>query len=288
MIKIHINMLRIETNRAGDSTRKHKLARIGLLYGYIFCLGANLCYGLFRWCETERIRLPIIFEFGTLRIILLLIMGMDLMLSILIVRSRWFRVSGQLSGVFPREMSQKKTSENKHDAPLREGPNSALEVKVQDIKPPRFWLIFERALFIVTGVLLLLSLLKPSPICTGLFSSSCITIPIFIEYPELGPIVDALGSLDLVILITYGSIKVPHLLHNVMDKYSRVYIGRWHIHESVFGIAWVASAAFWILFGDYYDRFIGLVFILQGAYLIGRDHVDVEKYAFIEKETAGE
>ncbi|OLS13815.1 MAG: hypothetical protein RBG13Loki_2576 [Promethearchaeota archaeon CR_4] len=255
---------------------------MGMLYAYIFCLAVNLFYGILRWMEVANILPPINVAFVTLRLYLLLIMGIVMGVSIFIGRTRWFQTARKFLVESPEEGTG-----NQQDTMLEQSSRPDPKHKPPKKKSPRIWRIFELSVFISTGILLLLSFLKQSSVCMQLFPTGCYTLPIFSEYPILGVIVDALGELDLVFLLAYGAIKLPLLSRNVMDQSSRVYIGKWHVHESVFGIVWVIIAAFWILFGDYFELFIGFVFALQGAFLIGRDHVDVEKFHFIEKDVAG-
>ncbi len=283
-------MLCIETHPAMKLTNKYKIARTGMLYAYVFCQGMCLLYGVLRWIQVEGFLLPFNFIFPSLRIIVLLVVGAAIGVSMLIGRTRWFQEVGESLRTLPIEklppkdskdlpdhlIDQNSTKSSKDDPPAK---------KVTTV--PQSWKVFERSLFFATGILLLLSFLESSALCNGLFSSNCNPIPLFLEYPIVGDIIDGLGSLDLVVLLGYGSIKVPLLVRNVMDQHSRVYIGHWHIHESVFGIVWVLIAGFWILFGDYYDRFIGFALVLQGMFLLGRDHADVEKFKFAEKRKPG-
>ena len=91
-------------------------------------------------------------------------------------------------------------------------------------------------------------------------------------------------NINLILVIFYATIKIPLVIGVVMDEDTRGYWRGWRVHENIFGIAWVMVACLWVFFGNFYDRFFGLVFMLQGAFLIGKDHRDVQRFAFIEKQ----
>lgn len=281
-------MIRIETNPAIIFPKEHKIARMGMLYAYILCLGICFSYGILRWVQVIGF-LPLEnLMFQTFRIVVLIIVGVAIGASILIGRSRRFQAVSQMSRSTPVEIDPTNGLGDRQEIILHKNMLPIIREDTPTKKIPRLWKVFERSVFIATGILVLLSILASPVLCNNFFASDCYMIPIFIESPLLGNIIEGLGSLDLVVLLAYGSIKVPLLLRNVMDLHSRVYIGQWHVHESVFGIIWVIIAGLWILFGDYYDRFIGFAFVLQGVFLIGRDHADVEKFKFAEKRGTGD
>lgn len=103
-----------------------------------------------------------------------------------------------------------------------------------------------------------------------------------ISATQTGPMIDFLLDTLLLILFFYLSIKIPLVVGNIIGSFNRAYIGKWHFHESVFGIAWFLLGCALVLFGEFNDRVMGILYILPGVFLIGRDYDDVKQFKFIE------
>ena len=65
-------------------------------------------------------------------------------------------------------------------------------------------------------------------------------------------------------------------------------MGNWRLHESVFGIAWFIVGCLLVLYGDFNDRVIGILYILPGVFLVGRDYLDVMHFKIIEHHHANQ
>jgi len=96
-------------------------------------------------------------------------------------------------------------------------------------------------------------------------------------------LIDYLLDSLLFLLFFYLSIKIPLVVGNIIASFNRAYLGTWHIHESVFGIMWFLLGCVLILFGEFNDRVMGILYILPGVFLIGRDYDDVKQFKLIER-----
>src|SRR5271157_29552 len=102
--------------------------------------------------------------------------------------------------------------------------------------------------------------------------------------PFLGILLDRLTELALLCDYVYLCVKLPRIVGDLIGTFGRFYVGKWRVHESVFGLLWVMVGAAFLIFGtDGFDHLIGGLYILFGAFIIGRDYQDVRNFEFFEK-----
>ncbi len=102
--------------------------------------------------------------------------------------------------------------------------------------------------------------------------------------PVINMTIETLVQVDAVAVSMMLVVIVPV----IVDKYQassaidRVYVFGHRVHESMIGLAWITIGVLLILISDYFDRIIGIFYLIFGAFLIGRDHHDVENLSFIK------
>lgn len=122
------------------------------------------------------------------------------------------------------------------------------------------WLTFYIALFFsVLSVLLMLS---------HLFSFEIIN-------HSFGTIISAITVLLFVLILPIMSIHIE-------SDFGQWKTGRIRIHESVIGTICIITGILFIYCGNSEDH-LGLLALTSGAFLFGRDHVDVLNHRFIER-----
>src|SRR5271157_868383 len=98
-------------------------------------------------------------------------------------------------------------------------------------------------------------------------------------------LLDRLTEVLFFLLMLYFCVKIPQVTGGLLQSFDRLYVGTWHIHESVFGILWALVGGAFVMFGgDIYDRAFGVLYILMGAFFIGRDYLDVRNLKFVQKD----
>ncbi len=92
-------------------------------------------------------------------------------------------------------------------------------------------------------------------------------------------------EVDVLILILYSAIKIPVVAGDLSGSFSRLYVGRWRVHESVFGLLGILTGTLYVFYGnDLIDHAIGVFYLIFGAFLMGRDYQDVKALKFVHKE----
>jgi hypothetical protein len=113
------------------------------------------------------------------------------------------------------------------------------------------------------------------------------SVHVALDAAPISFLLDLLTEVLFFLLMLYFCVKIPQVTGGLLQSFDRLYLGPWHIHESVFGILWaLVGGAFVIFGGDVYDRAFGALYILMGAFFIGRDYLDVRNLKFIQKDTS--
>ena len=95
-------------------------------------------------------------------------------------------------------------------------------------------------------------------------------------------VLDRLTEGTFFLLIVYTLLKIPQYVGKLISSFDKLYMRRWRIHESVFGILWALVGGGFIFFGlDYFDQAFGALYLIIGAIFIGRDYEDVCNLRFI-------
>lgn len=149
-----------------------------------------------------------------------------------------------------------------------------------DVTSPRRWRKFEIFVLVATAVLALVNTLKMNAFYPFVDFEPVPTF--FRDRPALYQLVDRLVELDILLLIVYASLKIPMAAGALAGTFNRLYVGRWRVHESVFGLSWILVGSLFVLYGEFFDRVLGIFYLLLGAFLIGRDYVDVQKFKFVK------
>nr|MDO8118022.1 hypothetical protein [Candidatus Sigynarchaeota archaeon] len=114
----------------------------------------------------------------------------------------------------------------------------------------------------------------------------------FVELGELSAYMKATAwiSVTVEILVQVDAVAISMMLvlivPFIVDRYQerstirRVYVFGHRVHESMIGMAWIVIGVMLILVSDYFDRIIGIFYLIFGAFLIGRDHHDVKDLSF--------
>jgi hypothetical protein len=155
------------------------------------------------------------------------------------------------------------------------------EKKKEKIKTklPTWWRIFEIGLWILIPLVIILYTLKWDafePLFTvGQFR-------LWANSPNISEFIDRLEEACLFLIFFYLTIKIPLLVGKLVTTFNRTYVGKWRIHESIIGILWFLIGCLLVLYGEFNDRIIGILYIFPGVFLIGRDYLDVMHFKIIE------
>lgn len=101
--------------------------------------------------------------------------------------------------------------------------------------------------------------------------------------PWIVATIDIMVQVDAVLVSFMLVILVPRLAGTYQRQFAiaRVYVLGRRIHESTAGLGWILIGIMLILTSDEFDRLVGILFLILGAYLIGRDNDDVRDMSFI-------
>jgi hypothetical protein len=77
-------------------------------------------------------------------------------------------------------------------------------------------------------------------------------------------------------------LMLPLMSIHIESQVGQWKTGRFRIHESVIGAICIITGIFFIYCGNSEDH-LGLLALTSGAFLFGRDHVDVLNHRFIER-----
>jgi fumarate reductase subunit D len=144
---------------------------------------------------------------------------------------------------------------------------------------PLAWIIFEVFIISMTAVDSVLSTLRWNalfPIVNLQGAEQFIQ-----SLPWLDQLIGNLVNFNIIILAGYIALKIPIATATAVDYFKRVYILGRRVHESAIGIAWILIAAVLIIYGQDFDRWLGIFYIQFGMFLVGKDYLDVNKLVFL-------
>lgn len=145
----------------------------------------------------------------------------------------------------------------------------------------RRWRRFERGLLIFLFIFTLVEIIRFDVFA---FIGSFGPLHDFVEQNQVITwFLDRLTEGMFFVLAIYVLLKIPATVGELIGSFDKLYIGRWRIHESVFGLLWAVVGGGFVIFGlDGFDRAFGVLYILMGAIFIGRDYDDVRHLKFFQ------
>ncbi|HMF33397.1 MAG TPA: hypothetical protein VKK79_18370 [Candidatus Lokiarchaeia archaeon] len=152
--------------------------------------------------------------------------------------------------------------------------------KQKNNQHPRAWVAFEVVIITMTAVDAALSALKGNALYPVIDFSAAQQ---FIQNMDwLNRLIGGLVNLNIILLAVYIALKIPIATGTATSYFNRVYIFGRRVHESIIGLAWIVIAAVIIMYGDMFDRWLGIFYLQFGMFLVGRDYLDVNKLAFLK------
>jgi len=144
---------------------------------------------------------------------------------------------------------------------------------------PRQWGWFEAVIIIMTAIVSLINTIRGNTFYPFINFGEATFF--FYRIPGLNALINMIVDLNVFLLIAYVVVKMAVAIQSVPSSISHVYVFNRRVHESLIGIIWVLIAAILILYGDYFDEVLGMLYLVFGAFLIGRDYQDVKQLKFI-------
>jgi hypothetical protein len=153
---------------------------------------------------------------------------------------------------------------------------------------PRAWVIFEVVIITMTAVDATLSAMQGNALSPVIDLNA--VQQIIQNTAWLNRLIGGLVNLNIILLAAYIALKIPIATGTATSYFNRVYVFGHRVHESVIGLAWIIIAAALIMYGDMFDRWLGIFYLQFGMFLVGRDYLDVSKLSFLKdlKKQKGE
>ncbi|MFX0101230.1 MAG: hypothetical protein ACFFCS_16775 [Candidatus Hodarchaeota archaeon] len=153
--------------------------------------------------------------------------------------------------------------------------------KKDERKPRNAWKIFETIIFLITPVNAIMNAIKWNAFYP-IIDMNPLSEQVRGNHP-LSLTISILVEINTILFIIYLIFKLPKATDGLSRSFARVYIFKHRVHESLIGVIWILIGILFISYcGDPFDRTIGILYILFGAFLLGKDYYDVKKFDFIK------
>ncbi|MHA1730416.1 MAG: hypothetical protein ACTSU5_00645 [Promethearchaeota archaeon] len=278
-----IHLIRVESSAAPARTRQADRVKTILILAQFLIMGINLLYGILRWLkfigalQIEELWMGQMWNF--------VILFMAFWLAVTFVLTRRYelvaRDSREDKASHPEGdggLAREQSGDGPGDDPVKnDSPDTTKEAGEKSM---RVWRRFELSVFFSTLALGIVGSVRWNAFYPFIdFGESA---RYFRESSFWTVFLDRAVEVDVLLLIFYASMKIPLAAGSLSGTFNRLYIGKWRVHESVFGILWILLGSLFVLYGQFFDRVLGIFYILMGAFFMGRDYLDVQKFKFIK------
>nr|MDO8112484.1 hypothetical protein [Candidatus Sigynarchaeota archaeon] len=142
------------------------------------------------------------------------------------------------------------------------------------------WMAFTAAIIVGTTIMGTLNTIKYNGLYPFIDFGDLFNL--FYNDAWISSFIEFLVNLDVIMLALYLILSIPRVLDMYKGSISRVFVSGRRIHESLMATVWLLIGVTLILVSDFFDRILGISYIIIAAFLIGKDYEDVKNLDFLK------